>query len=533
MTMASLLLVSFCVFFLVKSHPPRLPPEPIPDLLEPKAGIFSARLSFGPRGDPSIMGLTYETPNNTFVKLPKYTPSVWWAKTVAHLRSGQSQTARCTSSAKRSCYTESPVAHYCNMTGLEANTIYFYTIGDTAVGLTSPSTDFSFKTPPPLGATGPLRTTAVVYGDMGLDYSDHTRALLAKLAEEDAFDFVIHNGDISYADNRIKSRTKPGVAPSIYIDWMDLYYANISAYSRRIPYMAAPGNHEYPCNYGEYEARFAMMPFRGSNSSDMQYYSYTVGQTHVVSLSGEGSRLSSMTSTEMHWLDMDLAAAASARDRGEVTFIITHVHYPNVPSGYCSSKMNYCCANGHVGLRSSPEGSEHCSAVYGGGAETNACADKFMTPLNKEVEDMFVRYGVDVHITAHQHVYERTTPVHRYVAYGNGSDLFPAGNDGSVFVNPKYPINLNNGNPGDVELQDVWMPRPEWSVGLRTNADGSGGTTANNYADFGFVKLTMDTGRPKGRKDSLSMEYISSRDGRTLDSFTIYKDSKVSTTMLV
>merc|ERR1712241_74877 len=111
----------------------------------------------------------------------------------------------------------------------------------------------------------------------------------------------------------------------------------------------------------------------------MQYYSYTVGQTHVVSLSGEHRRLSSMNSTEMRWLDMDLTAAAAARDRGEVTFIITHVHYPNVPSGYCSSKMGYCCAKGNVGLRSSPEGNEHFYALHGDNAESGACVDKFMT----------------------------------------------------------------------------------------------------------------------------------------------------------
>ena len=69
--------------------------------------------------------------------------------------------------------------------------------------------------------------------------------------------------------------------------------ANVSAYAKRKPYMMSPGNHEAPCAYGEYEARAAMMPHGGSNSSDMQYYSYTVGQTHVVALSGEQVRRSS------------------------------------------------------------------------------------------------------------------------------------------------------------------------------------------------------------------------------------------------
>merc|ERR1719379_2328119 len=199
---------------------------------------------------------------------------------------------------------------------------------------------------------------------MGLDYSGHTRALLARLSAADNFDFVVHNGDISYADNRIGDRDKPGFPPSIYIDWMDRYYANISSYASKVPYMLSPGNHEYPCDYGEYAARAAMMPHWGSGSNDMQYYSYTVGQTHIVALSGESGRLHDNSSTEIRWLEADLAAASRARESGEVAFIITHVHYPNVPAGYCSSKMTYCCANGNVGLRTAPEDSEHFHSVH-------------------------------------------------------------------------------------------------------------------------------------------------------------------------
>ena len=51
----------------------------------------------------------------------------------------------------------------------------------------------------------------------------------------------------------------------------------------------------------------------------------------------------------------------------------------------------------------------------------------------------------------------------------------------------RYPINVNNGCPGNVELQDVWMPRPAWSVGGRYNADGSAGTTPDDYTHFGTV----------------------------------------------
>lgn len=396
------------------------------------------------------------------------------------------------------------------MTGLDANTIYFYVIGDLLVGRTLASYDFSFRTPPALGTRGPLRTSFAVYGDLGLAYSQQTRALLTKLAASNGFDWVIHNGDISYADNRIPTRNWPGVSPSIYMDFLDVFYGSISAYTRRVPLMLSPGNHEGPCKYGEYEARHAMMPYRGAKSNDMQYYSYTVGQTHVVALSGERGRFGSVESEEMRWFEMDLAAAAVARDRGEITFIITHVHLPHLPTGYCSSVQSWCCANGRVGTGKS---------LLWGDAEGigDACVDRFMTPVSRYAEDLLVRYGVDVHITAHTHAYERTTPVYRYKAYGNGSETFPAGNDGSVFLNPKYPININHGNPGNIELQHGWLPRPEWSVGLRVSADGF-------WGNFGFLKITTVTGEEAGGRASLNMQYIASHDGSTLDTFTIYKD---------
>ena len=53
-----------------------------------------------------------------------------------------------------------------------------------------------------------------------------TRAMLAKMAAADEFDFVIHNGDVSYADHQIGKKTDWS-----YNDWMNVYYANISVRS--------------------------------------------------------------------------------------------------------------------------------------------------------------------------------------------------------------------------------------------------------------------------------------------------------------
>lgn len=184
----------------------------------------------------------------------------------------------------------------------------------------------------------------------------------------------------------------------MYNDWLDVFYANVSRFAAFKPYMMSPGNHEYPCAFMEYEARAKMMPHWGSGSSDMQYYSYTVGRFHVVSLSGEGGRFSNLNSTQLKWLESDLQQAAKDRAQDKIDWIITHVHYPNVPTGYCSSMMSYCCADGNVGMRGEIEGAERYQSL-----PDKSCVSSFMTELNKYVEDLFVQYHVDMHITAHQH----------------------------------------------------------------------------------------------------------------------------------
>ena len=65
----------------------------------------------------------------------------------------------------------------------------------------------------------------------------------------------------------------------------------------------------------------------------MEYYSYTVGGLHVVSLSGEKGRLGGNETAEMAWLMADLEAASEAKGRGEISWIITHVHTQKSPVG--------------------------------------------------------------------------------------------------------------------------------------------------------------------------------------------------------
>ena len=59
--------------------------------------------------------------------------------------------------------------------------------------------------------------------------------------------------------------------------------------------------------------RSRMMPYIASGSSDVQYYSYTVGRIHVVALSGEGGRLSDLNGEHLQSAATSLCAAVASR----------------------------------------------------------------------------------------------------------------------------------------------------------------------------------------------------------------------------
>ena len=90
-------------------------------------------------------------------------------------------------------------------------------------------------------------------------------------------------------------------------------------------------------------------------------------------------------------------AAAAARERGEISWILTMIHYPTM------------AANVHAG-------GGYCTADHSFGCVVNCTQDN----VSKHMEDLLTRYGVDVHFTAHSHQYERTTPVYRFQNYSAG-----------------------------------------------------------------------------------------------------------------
>jgi acid phosphatase type 7 len=214
-----------------------------------------------------------------------------------------------------------------------------------------------------------------LYGDMDtLNNSNETAISLATLASNYSINLVIHNGDISYADQDEQI-------------W-DTFFRMVQGYTSRVPFMTSPGNHETYYNFSAYYARLTN-PISQSNSPSKQYYSFNYQNIHFVSWSFEEYKGLDLLPGEPQydWLVNDLAEANNNRDLQP--WIVLFGHRPL-----------YCSTTG-----------SNCKQAY------------YMRFL---LEDIINQYHVDVVIQAHDHNYERSYPVYKNQTLTTSYDNPPA-----------------------------------------------------------------------------------------------------------
>lgn len=354
--------------------------------------------------------------------------------------------------------------HHVVLPNLKPSTTYYYIAGDEAGGFSSEN---HFVTAP---ATPETSFTAAIYGDMGLSNSESTFNQIQKLV--DGIDIFWHVGDISYADDMILGNHYEDV----WDKWTDKM-SQIAAASK--PYMVLPGNHEADChtifcafknlrNFTAFNNRFRM-PFSESGSNSNMWYSFNYANVHFVSISsetdfphspeGQGSIWNyGGFGNQMAWLEADLAKAAQNRDKQPWIFVAGH-------------RPVYCTRD--IDAQGNPI---HQTAQ-----------------LQKAVEDMFHKYGVDVYFSGHVHAYEASYPV-----YQNKVEQ-------KSFVNPTDPVYVITGAAGQVEGHNV-LPvySPDW---LRSR----------NYEDYGLGLLKVHN------NTHISWSFLRSEDGLVVDSFDLVK----------
>jgi len=265
--------------------------------------------------------------------------------------------------------------------------------------------------------------------------------IMAQLAHETASagapptDLLLHIGDLAYATG--------------YESEWDRFLAQIEPLASRSPYMTMQGNHErdYPgtgsaiggadsggeCGVPT-QARF-LMPTDDPRQQDKGWYSFAQGPVHFIMMDTEMSAAAG--SAQLAFFEADLAAV----DRSVTPWVIFSGHRPMYSSS--DEKQGYDLANG---------------------------------PWWPDVEELLVRYKVDLCLWGHVHNAEVTCPLRRGECV---SPQTPGEYDA--------PVHAIIGNAGQ-SLSPFRGAAPDWSLW--------------RFAQFGFSTIRVD-----GPRGSLQMDF--------------------------
>lgn len=305
---------------------------------------------------------------------------------------------------------DSPYIHFATSPNLNANTVYYYRVGDSTAGW---SQEYSFVTPPPVGPEVPF--SFAIIGDIGQTVNstlvrDHVLAGVG-------FGMAIMAGDLSYAD----SAWNPNFLNKTnwtcnQIRW-DSWGRFIQPLAATLPMMVLAGNHEVELEVGArppatlipflaFQKRFKMPSESCGATNGNLYYSFDVASVHVVMLNSYMAFNS--TSDQFAWLVQDFKSYHHNKD---TSWLVVSLHAP-----WYNSNTAHHNEYEEEGMRTA-------------------------------MENLFFENKVDVVFSGHVHAYERS-----YAVFNNQT----------TFGAPTY---VNIGDGGNREgLAPDYFPQPEWSA---------------------------------------------------------------------
>ncbi|HWP99702.1 MAG TPA: carbohydrate-binding protein, partial [Vicinamibacterales bacterium] len=271
--------------------------------------------------------------------------------------------------------------HEARLSGLLPATRYDYDVLVNGADLTA-DTD-SFATAPPRGS-GTVRFVA--FGDSGTGSAEQRG--LAERMTADTFDLALHPGDLTYGD--------PGQPGGTHRLFEDRVFGVYASWMRTRPLFPAIGNHEEETGSARAYLDAFVLPENGGASGFAdhaeRFYSFDYGPVHFVALdTGLAFQDPSRRSAQLAWLEADLSSTTQP-------WRIVYLHRPPYSAG----------------------------TRYGSDLAVRAA----FGPI-------FERYGVQLVIAAHEHLYERSVPWREHTADGSavtyvvtgggGASLYPAG----------------------------------------------------------------------------------------------------------
>jgi len=206
-------------------------------------------------------------------------------------------------------------------------------------------------------------------------------------------------------------------------------------------------------------------------SAQSAFHSFNVGQVHVIMFQSEAffsvGEFSLLLLPEMYnFVEADLKAV----DRAATPWIITMAHQPM-----------YCSPN---------DDNDDCHSLL------SLMRDGVLGQFG--FERLINAYGVEVHLGAHEHAYERNYPVFQMQWSG---ETGPA-----AYVDFNKTVHILTGAAGCPENTDVWQ-------------NASNAFSAFRVADYGFLRMHALN------STHLFLEYQDDTAGKVLDSVMLVKHS--------
>jgi hypothetical protein len=288
--------------------------------------------------------------------------------------------------------------HRAKLTGLEPGISYDYKCGSDEVW----SEVFKFKAI----KSSNFSPRLAVFGDLGHENGRSIPQLKADV-QSGLYDAILHIGDIAY--DLDKDSGKVG----------DLFMQEIEPIAANVPYQVCVGNHEDKKNFTHYLNRFTMIDAHTGHINN-HYYSFDLGTAHFIMFSTElyfwpEYFTQSHIKWQYDWIENDLKTASKPENKAKRPWIIVLGHRPM----YCLKDNEKDCFQSESIIRKGRTG------------------DDLKVVTSYGLEDLFMKYGVDIQFYGHKHVYERSYPIYDNHIYNSSKT--------EVYVNAKAPIQIISG----------------------------------------------------------------------------------------
>ncbi len=370
--------------------------------------------------------------------------------------------------------------HEVKLTGLQPNTVYFYSVGNLSAVAQGDANSF-FKTAPAIGSTQKIRLWAM--GDMGdgsVNQAQVRDKYLASIGNDNLkTDAVLLLGDNAYPN---------GLDNEYQGNFFDIYQ---NSFLKNNVMWAVPGNHEYYASSRTDKTipyyQIFSLPTNGEAggvpSSTESYYAVDYGNVHLIALDSDGIesnqyRLSDTLSPQVVWLKKDLAA-----NRQPWTIVMFH-HPPHTKNSHDSD------------------------------AELElALIRKFLNPILE-------RFKVDLVLNAHSHIYERSKLIKGHYDFSN------------TYSDALHAVSTSSGRYDGSQNSCAYTNKTEGTIYAVVGSSGRNNGLVGpwhpamvytNQLEGGSLAIDIENNR-------LDAKWICS-DGNVKDQFTVFKNVNKKTTL--